>query len=1349
MKLFISAAQFADIIGVWAPINATGRVASTYLAVDDGASEHAEAHLPGVLAADFSFNAAITFESDGGLVGADLQFRICGDGRYGVRVSPSGLTVYRQLFTAVTYINDDGSQRLASEWTWTALTGKQGGNELLLQDAGPALSARTAHHVRIDCTGSQLAITLNDWQYIVSDDNFGVGRLGLYTIRTSGSSASAVFEHLLANTDANAASNFSLLYSTAGYASAGTKRALVRSLNPLDSEIDFATARFAVVRLDGTQVLDGGIARVPDTYGMQLLLADFTALREPGTYVLNVGFTVGGQQRELSSAPFAVDERTLSRRLVRPLTVLNAQARNAADDDLRRHWTPISGLFVTGDDGALWAYGADAEAGAVLERTGTGFGTPLPDATLQSFGYTMTGEITIENGCDAQLQFGIAGDHSRSLAVTLQAGAAGGCPFGGGPGAVRLHEEGPAADAENGFRVLSSRLFPNDRPFQRGIPYAIRIVVGWRHVDVFVNGEHFLEADVDVDLKGVFGIKAWAATARFDHVAVWRGGVEFELIPVGEGRFIDRPWYGTCHCDGSLPGAEFDMENKPCTPIFAQRCGFHDCNNYIGESNSHGAFVAGLVEVWRRRGAHLSTADRRALERAIVTGVSYLGRLFDLAGGTGRYKHEDLGRGGGTDVDANGNIYTYLTLSGVYGDLSFAAKAAEIAPAVARAAMRRGWKGLRWLEQHDLAANHRALCYHLVAECARYDVGFAARVEADLGVEPLPIVERLDQMAADWAITYIDAGANVAAWGAGWRDTGQMIPVLEGVYGVWRRTPERLAAGQDGPLKTLAKFAADLLTHLENDDANAFLAIPQSSGGAGVGQNEHNWDDMKSVPRASNPIIPGRCMYNSTFFSTTVLDMVMLGQMTGESKLEKLASGHLNWVLGLNPGVPATKAVNQPASGTVWKATAFVQNLDAPYSRGFEDWHDGSSTQKDWLWGAENWTDHRETWWFDPLPNDFMTIVNGHVLWENQWDYYNTGTDGWISGETFMLNDGIYARSAVTYEDWIVGTPTPWRSVGTAFDTAGVVTNQDGRLEIIANQLDGATWHRWETAPGGSWADWSPMDWSVSSPFGLANADGRLEVFGTDRSGMLLHRWQQRPNGPFDPPHILGGPVSWATAATNADGRIEIFAVFSDSSLHHRWQSGVNAAFDVWHEMDGSARQLHLATNLDGRLELFAITPTGQLLHRWQTAPNGPFDAWHSLEASVHGVTLARNQDGRIEIFAVRDDGELIHRWQTAPNANFDSWNPMGSGFATVCAVVLGDSRIELLAVRSDHAVWRNVQSAPNRAFIGWETLGSSADRIWAITEQDGRAAVLARQLDTGMWLLRQPCVGSWLEQPC
>ena len=67
------------------------------------------------------------------------------------------------------------------------------------------------------------------------------------------------------------------------------------------------------------------------------------------------------------------------------------------------------------------------------------------------------------SGCDAQLRFETK--TGQWWGVTLQAGAGGGCGFGGGPGAVWLHWETPTQ-----FAPLDSSLFPSDRPFQAGRP---------------------------------------------------------------------------------------------------------------------------------------------------------------------------------------------------------------------------------------------------------------------------------------------------------------------------------------------------------------------------------------------------------------------------------------------------------------------------------------------------------------------------------------------------------------------------------------------------------------------------------------------------------------------------------------------------------------------------------------------------------------------------------------------------------------------------------------------------------------------------------------------------------------
>ena len=235
--------------------------------------------------------------------------------------------------------------------------------------------------------------------------------------------------------------------------------------------------------------------------------------------------------------------------------------------------------------------------------------------------------------------------------------------------------------------------------------------------------------------------------------------------------------------------------------------------------------------------------------------------------------------------------------------------------------------------------------------------------------------------------------------------------------------------------------------------------MPQSSGGDEA-QNIANWDSMRGVPKVGqHPAAEGRFFYNSTFFSTMALDMVLLGELTGELRLATLAAGHLNWVLGLNPGIPATKVVSPAPGGTAWKAAAFVQNVGAAQARGFENFRkpvtEPLTNQKSSIWGGEDWDVHREVWWCDPLENGFMSIVNGHVLWEGEWDYFNTGEFGSISGETFLLNDGLYARALVAYEDWLVGRQSAWVSMGGGFISAGAARNQDGRLEIVAAHANG------------------------------------------------------------------------------------------------------------------------------------------------------------------------------------------------------------------------------------------------------------------------------------------------------
>jgi hypothetical protein len=180
---------------------------------------------------------------------------------------------------------------------------------------------------------------------------------------------------------------------------------------------------------------------------------------------------------------------------------------------------------------------------------------------------------------------------------------------------------------------------------------------------------------------------------------------------------------------------------------------------------------------------------------------------------------------------------------------------------------------------------------------------------------------------------------------------------------------------------------------------------------------------MDEVPGVVRPIAadgnPMLQFYTVDHFATTATDLILLSRLTGDRSLEPLVTGHIAWVLGLNPGVPQRNIVGGASSASAWGAAAFVYNLDAPFARGFQSFATPESSVKRWLapWEAQ-FTQH-EAWWVDPFPNGFMSLTNGHVVWDGQWDYYNAGEHGWGSGETFLLSDALFIKASLLYEAWL------------------------------------------------------------------------------------------------------------------------------------------------------------------------------------------------------------------------------------------------------------------------------------------------------------------------------------------
>jgi hypothetical protein len=179
------------------------------------------------------------------------------------------------------------------------------------------------------------------------------------------------------------------------------------------------------------------------------------------------------------------------------------------------------------------------------------------------------------------------------------------------------------------------------------------------------------------------------------------------------------------------------------------------------------------------------------------------------------------------------------------------------------------------------------------------------------------------------------------------RPTLRSIPWFEGVYEAFFRGTFELSNVQRVQLTGIV----EQLVALMNDRANGFCVIPQADDDRQPPDPTlpaHNWNNLADLPRAVKPIPtpPVGDWYVTEHFATAAADCVYIGRLASERALERLATGNLYWILGLNPGIPATKVMTSaPASGP-WSAASFVYNGPGAFARTIEGYRTRSSSSK-------------------------------------------------------------------------------------------------------------------------------------------------------------------------------------------------------------------------------------------------------------------------------------------------------------------------------------------------------------------------------------------------------------------
>ncbi|MBZ5562351.1 MAG: hypothetical protein LAP13_08010 [Acidobacteriia bacterium] len=329
--------------------------------------------------------------------------------------------------------------------------------------------------------------------------------------------------------------------------------------------------------------------------------------------------------------------------------------------------------------------------------------------------------------------------------------------------------------------------------------------------------------------------------------------------------------------------------------------------------------------------------------------------------------------------------------------------------------------------------------------------------------------------------------------------------------------------------------------------------------------------------------------------------------------------------------------------------------------------------------------------------------------------------------------------------------------------------NADGRLEFFVVSNDGNLWHRWQTAPSGSWSSWETL--AANNP-GLAstlrvgnNADGRMEVYGM-QEGSLWHVWQTAPSNGWSSGGSLGAPdgglIGVISVRNNHDGRLEIFGVGTDRQLHHIWQTSPNNGWSGWQTLGGlppgaSAGDPRVVNNADGRLEVFLFGNDQNIWHIWQTSPNNGWSGWASLGKPPVQITngapfVGNNADGRIEVFVTGNDGGIYHIWQTSPSNGWGSWAQLQSALPGVQLDGLGavtnnaDGRFQVFFIGSDGALWTMAQSSPSNGWLSVHFLDAApiATSMNAVQipgtgrNANGTLTALVRGSDGNIWQITQ-----------
>jgi hypothetical protein len=328
--------------------------------------------------------------------------------------------------------------------------------------------------------------------------------------------------------------------------------------------------------------------------------------------------------------------------------------------------------------------------------------------------------------------------------------------------------------------------------------------------------------------------------------------------------------------------------------------GYFEPHSLEGTSFAHAEFMLGLLAIYEDRKSSLSQDMRDRTKAAIDRAFDYLILLSDPA--TGQVAHAAPTRpyAFGDNPDD--------TIAGARGLARYAAVFQLEDPGRAERAYRRARLADDW---------SRANALEDYPSWARAEVAYNLyRYIGDLALLDRAVVA-VREIASTYELTSMD------------RFSGDTMPHFETMLHLW----ESLADHPDRPLweRTAATVGAQ---YAEMVDRHPLAVVPPGVSHDGGPSAQDQWNTVETDPPPGDG---DAAMFGNEWFMARAVDATYLAKMVDDPRLEQVATAHVLWIAGLNPGISVDRAPGDASASNV-RAASFVYGLDAAAVMPAREW---------------------------------------------------------------------------------------------------------------------------------------------------------------------------------------------------------------------------------------------------------------------------------------------------------------------------------------------------------------------------------------------------------------------------